>query len=226
MSMVALMGSPFRGLMYLDVETLHMEIIAQIGEGSKRMRIGILGAGNVGRTLGSAWQRAGHEVRYGSRAPSGDGTSGTHADVAAWAEVIVFAVPGAATAELARSIAVALADKIVIDASNRVGGTRLHSIAEITAAAPTARLHRAFSTVGWEVMAEPRFGDERGDLFYCGPAEDRETIERLIEDVGLRPVRVGGLEEAETVDGVARLWFALALRQGMGRHLGLRVLGA
>jgi hypothetical protein len=189
------------------------------------MRIGILGAGNVGRTLGSAWQRAGHEVRYGSRAPSGDGTSGTHADVAAWAEVVVFAVPGAGTAELAPSIAVALADKIVIDASNRVGGTTLHSIAEIRAAAPTARLHRAFSTVGWEVMAEPRFEDERSDLFYCGATEDRETIERLIEDVGLRPVRVGGLEEAETVDGVARLWFALALRQGMGRHLGLRVLG-
>jgi hypothetical protein len=190
------------------------------------MRIGILGAGNVGRTLGAAWERAGHEVRYGSRAPSADEASGTHADVAAWAEVVVFAVPGAGTGELARSIAGALAGKTVIDASNRVGGTTLHSLAEIGAAAPTAHLHRAFSTVGWEVMAEPRFGGEWSDLFYCGAEEDREIVARLIETVGLRPIRVGGPEEVETVDGVARLWFALALRQGMGRHLGLRVLGA
>jgi hypothetical protein len=146
--------------------------------------------------------------------------------VAARADVVVFAIPGSGTAELARSIAGALAGKAVIDASNRVGEGTLHSLAEIAAAAPTARLNRAFSTVGWEVMAEPRFGDERSDLFYCGADEDRETVERLIEDVGLRPVRVGGPEEAATVDGVARLWFALALRQEMGRHLGLRVLGA
>jgi predicted dinucleotide-binding enzyme len=42
--------------------------------------------------------------------------------------------------------------------------------------------------------------------------------------VGLRPVRVGGLDCADVVDGVTRLWFALALHQGHGRHLGLRVL--
>jgi hypothetical protein len=198
----------------------------QTSEGSKSMRIGILGAGNVGRTLGGAWERAGHAVRYGSRMPSDDGASGPHADVAAWAEVVVFAVPGAATGELARSTAGALAGKTVIDASNRVGMATLHSLVEIATAAPTARLHRAFSTVGWEVMAQPRFEGEPCDLFYCGPAEDRAAIDRLIEDVGFRPMRVGGLEDAETVDGVARLWFALALRQGMGRHLGLRVLGA
>jgi predicted dinucleotide-binding enzyme len=188
------------------------------------MDIGIMGSGNVGRTLGEAWSRAGHSVRFGSREPSEEGTSGTHAEVAGWAGVVVFAVPGAATAELARALGPALEGKTVIDASNRVGSATLNSIAEILSVAPGARVYRAFSTVGWEVMADPRFGDERADLFYCGPDDDRDTVERLIEDVGFRPVWVGGAEEAETVDGLARAWFALALRRGMGRHLALRLL--
>ncbi len=189
------------------------------------MDIGIMGAGNVGRTLGEAWSRTGHQVRFGSREPSGEGTEGTHRDVAEWAQVIVFAVPGAATADIARALGPALEGKVVIDASNRVGADSLSSVAEIVTAAPGARVQRAFSTVGWEVMAEPMFGDERADLFYCGPEDDRETMTSLIEDVGFRAVWLGGPEEAETIDGLARVWFALALRRGLGRHLGLRLLG-
>lgn len=189
------------------------------------MDIGIMGAGNVGRTLGSAWSRAGHTVRFGSRAPSDDGSTGLHLEVATWADVIVFAVPGAATADIAAAIGPAMDDKIVVDASNRVGAATLNSVAEITAASGTANVYRAFSTVGWEVMADPRFEEERADLFYCGPEAHRQTVEGLIGDVGFRPVWVGGIEEAETVDGLARAWFALALRRGMGRHLAFRLLG-
>jgi predicted dinucleotide-binding enzyme len=47
----------------------------------------------------------------------------------------------------------------------------------------------------------------------------------LIRDVGLRPVRAGGLEAADVVDGVTRLWFALAFSGGWGRHHGLRIVG-
>ncbi len=127
--------------------------------------------------------------------------------------------------ELADAVADGLDRKVVIDASNRVGAASLSSIAEISAVAPAARVQRAFSTVGWEVMAEPVFDGERADLLYCGPESDRETMTQLIEDVGFRAIWVGGPEEVETVDGLARAWFALALRRGMGRHLGLRVLG-
>lgn len=190
------------------------------------MRIGIMGAGNVGGTLGRAWQGAGHEVRFGTRQPGDDPSRGTPAAVAAWAEVIIFAVPGASTGELAGSVAPHLAGKTTIDATNRPGAPTLHSLAELAAAAPTARLSRAFSTVGWEVMADPRFDGERADLFYCGVEEDRPVLERLIEDVGFRAVWIGGLQEADVVDGLTRAWFALVFRRGLGRHLALRLLGA
>jgi predicted dinucleotide-binding enzyme len=190
------------------------------------MRIAVLGAGSVGRTLGDHWSRAGHEVRYGSREPSGGANVGPHAEVAVWAEVVLLAVPGSGAVELVRSLGSALDGRTVIDATNRVGGATLHCLDAIGAAAPAARRNRAFSTVGWEVMAEPLIDGRRADLFYCGDEADRPVMERLIADTGSRPIRVGGLDEAETVDGVARLWFALALRQGLGRRLGFAVLGA
>jgi len=62
------------------------------------------------------------------------------------------------------------------------------------------------------------------DLFYCGDAAAREVADRLIADVGLRPVYVDGLDAAATVDGVARLWFALAFGQGHGRRIAFKLL--
>jgi predicted dinucleotide-binding enzyme len=59
----------------------------------------------------------------------------------------------------------------------------------------------------------------------CGPDGDAATlVERLIADVGLRPVRLGGQDTVGVLDGVARLWFALALGQEMGRRVAFKVL--
>jgi predicted dinucleotide-binding enzyme len=63
------------------------------------------------------------------------------------------------------------------------------------------------------------------DLFFCGPdGVDLPQVEQLIAAVGLRPVRIGDLDAVDTLDGIARLWFALALSQDRGRHLAFRVL--
>jgi 8-hydroxy-5-deazaflavin:NADPH oxidoreductase len=84
---------------------------------------------------------------------------------------------------------------------------------------------RAFNSLGWENLADPDFDGTQADLLWCGPDGDPGAlVERLITDVGLRPVRVGGLDQLSTVDMLASLWFALALGQGHGRHLAFKVL--
>jgi len=84
---------------------------------------------------------------------------------------------------------------------------------------------RAFNTLGWENFAEPTFGDERADLFWCGPeGRATEVAEQVIADVGLRPVRVGGPEAVDAVDAVLALWFALVTEHG-NRRLAFRTLG-
>ncbi len=116
---------------------------------------------------------------------------------------------------------------VVIYATNNVAGPGpLNASAAVAAAAPQAIYYRAFNTLGWENFATPNFPNgERADLFYAGPdGRSRDLIEQLVTDVGLRPVWVGGGENTETVDGVARLWFALVMGRHLGRHTAFRML--
>jgi hypothetical protein len=113
----------------------------------------------------------------------------------------------------------------VIDASNNAGGPVMNSTGAITRHAPEAKVFRAFNSLGWENFENPRFGETVADLFYCGASGDSQSVvERLIEDVGLRPIRLGDLDKVHLVDSVAAIWFALAFGQKMGRHLAFKVL--
>lgn len=197
--------------------------------------IAVLGAGNIGATLASKWAAARHTVVIGSRDPTGPtvrtlasdiGASvASHADAVADAEVVLFALPGAAIASAVEPLGPALEGKIVIDATNNRQASEPNSVASISAVAPGAVVARAFNSLGWENFANPDFDGTSADLLWCGPdGEPGAVVERLIADVGLRPIRVGGLDQLHLVDMLAGLWFALALGQGRGRHLAFKVL--
>jgi len=198
------------------------------------MRIAVIGAGNIGGTLGRAWLAAGHEVRFGVPSPekyaeltAGGATVTTVGDAVEGAEVVVLATPGGAVGGILSLIAAGLDGVVVLDATISVGGGGpLNASASVAAAAPNAVYYRAFNTLGWENFATPTFAHgERADLFFAGPdGPTRGSVERLIADVGLRPVWVGGADQVETVDGVTRLWFALVMGRHMPRHTAFRVL--
>ena len=183
------------------------------------MKIAVIGAGRVGGTIGRRWEAAGHEVVYGLREPSKKQGAKPIADALRSADTVLLAIPGAAVVQFVQQHARELDGKVVIDATNNFGGASMHSWPEISALAPKARLYRAFNTYGFDVFAEPLVGGERPDLFYAGPDE---AIEQLITDAGVRPVRVGGTDAVDAVDGVLRLWFTLS--QSRGRHIGFRLL--
>ena len=90
--------------------------------------------------------------------------------------------------------------------------------------APQAHIVRAFSTLGGENFSNPQLGGAQIDLFYCGHAPSRATADQLIADVGLRPVYLGDLNAFDLVDGLTRLWFALAFGQGKGRRIAFKLL--
>ena len=197
--------------------------------------VAVLGAGNIGSTIARKWTAAGHDVIIASRNPDapdlvelatamGARTAG-HTDAVKAAEVVLVALPGNAVAPVAESLGSVLDGKIVIDASNNIGAPEMNGIAAITQHAPGAVCARAFNSLGWENFADPDFDRTRADLLWCGPdGHAAAAIEALISDVGLRPVRVGALDQLPAVDMLAGLWFALALGQGMGRHLAFKIL--
>jgi predicted dinucleotide-binding enzyme len=189
------------------------------------MQIAIIGTGRIGGTLGQKWRKAGHEVVYASRNPRDDGPGGAPVvevgQAIAGADVVVFAIPGPAVAEVVAEHGAALAGKVVVDATNRMGGPVVNNRTEIVAAAPDAKYVRAFNTLGWENFAEP-LAD--ADLFFAADPEARAIAESLIEAVGLRPQYLGDGEAATTVDSVLPLWFALTKQRGGNRKVALRVV--
>jgi len=199
------------------------------------MNVAVLGARNIGGTLGRKWAHAGHAVMFGVRhvdnlevrslaAELGAQVGSIEAAVA-FGEVVVFAIPGKALEATIRAHGAALTGKVVVDAANRLGGAVINSAADFAAHAPGARVFRAFNNLAWENFERPRFGDVQADLFYCGPdGEAQAQVEQLISDVGLRPVRVGDIDQVEVVDAVLRLFFALSRGQNRGRHLAFKML--
>jgi predicted dinucleotide-binding enzyme len=189
--------------------------------------IAVVGTGFIGGILGRAFAGAGHEVVFASRHPGDDdvvGQSGARvapiAEALASADVVLLALPSAAVADLVAAHGAALGGKLVVDATNRMGAPLSNARSELPG---DVRYARAFNTLGGENMADPVFADGPADMFFSAPEADRTSVEELVDAVGLRPVYVGADQE-ELIDAIFRLWIALAIGQGRGRRLALRVL--
>jgi hypothetical protein len=199
------------------------------------MKITVLGTGNVGSTLGRKWAAAGHDVVFGVRDVTAEKVQTILAETAALAapvaeaiatsKVIVFAIPGTAVPDTVTANQETLNGKIIIDATNKIREPEMSNFATFTTDTPQASLFRAFNSLGWENFADPTFNGEQADHFYCGdsgPAQ--ETVHSLIADIGLRPIYIGGRDQVGVVDNLVRLYFALAIGQGYGRHVAFKTL--
>jgi 8-hydroxy-5-deazaflavin:NADPH oxidoreductase len=192
--------------------------------------IAVIGTGFIGGTLGRAFARAGLPTVFGSRHPADDlvaGDSGATvasiADAIAGADTVVLALAAAGVEDLLRTHADDLAGTLVVDAANSMGGAVAHHADLVARHAPKARYARAFNTLGGENFADPVFDGTPADLFFSSSAADRGVVEELVTAVGLRPMYVGEHQQ-DVVDGMLRLWFALAVGQGHGRNLAFHTL--
>ncbi|MGB8648116.1 MAG: NAD(P)-binding domain-containing protein [Anaerolineae bacterium] len=201
------------------------------------IKIAVLGSGNIGGTLGAKWAAAGHIVAFGVRNPasvkaqSAQSQAGENARLTGFAdaiqssEVVVIATPSGTVDALLAEHGGLLNGKLVVDTTNRFGTPVINHLAEIAQAAPQARVHRAFNSLGWECFANPVVNGTQVDLFYCGPNDETHPVmEQLITDAGLRPVYVGGLETAAIVDNVGALWVTLVFQRKMPRHMALKLI--
>src|SRR5258708_409431 len=131
------------------------------------MRIGILGSGNIGETLGKQWAKAWHEICFGVRnvnkpevqallqSLGGKATAGSVAEAIALGEVILFAIPGTTMQETITTHAKVLDGKIVIDAANKINASPMNSLADFARLTPHAEVYRAFNSYGWENFDKP-----------------------------------------------------------------------
>lgn len=189
-------------------------------------RIGILGAGAVGRALGQGWAEAGHDVRYGARTPAAADEMSV-ADAAAWADVVVLAVPFGALADIAAE-AGPCTGKVLIDCTNPLGMVdgRLALVRGFTTSGgeyvaslwPAARVVKTLNQTGAENMARAKRFATRPVMFAAGDDAEAVAIAMgLVGELGFEPVAAGPLVIARLLEPFAMLWIDQALVRGAGR---------
>ena len=186
--------------------------------------IAIIGTGNVAGALGPEFAAQGHDIVYGSREPGredvvslvertgGNASATTQMEAVAGADMVVLAVPGAVAEEVAGSLG-DLSGKIIIDPTNRIargddGFTRYTmetSNAElIQAAAPGATVVKAFNTLNFRTMIEP--GGPVTIPLVGDDAGAKARVAELVSGMGLEPLDVGPLSEADVIEGMLAIW--------------------
>lgn len=176
-------------------------------------KIAILGSGAVGESLEKGFTSSGHEAKRGGRA--------TFAELAAWGDIVVLAIKGTAAEGVVKELASALAGKIVIDTTNPIdegkadnGVIRYFTNANeslmerLQAAAPAAKLVKAFNSIGNALYYQPKFA-VRGTMFICGhDAAAKAEVGKLLDGFGWDAFDAGGVESARPIEALCQLWCA------------------
>ena len=184
---------------------------------SSPLKIGIIGSGNIGSTLGTFWAKAGHQVLFSSRNPENlkqlvesvgpQARAGTVKEAIAFGDVILIAVPYGSMPQIAKDYAKDLAGKIVMDTGNAVLGrdgeiakeAREKGVGLTTARLlPGARVVRAFNTMGVNRLRENANRPE-GRIAIPMAGDDQEALKvasTLVRDAGFDPAVLGGLNRS------------------------------
>ncbi len=202
------------------------------------MKIGIIGAGNIGGSLAKVWSAKGHEVVFGVRDANspktqkalseigGNVKAVSVAEAAKWADVIVLAVPANALKDTAAELG-DVAGKTIIDITNRIvaaPGDGASAAEDLAKWAKGAHVVKAFNTMGFETLLDPIFSGQPATTFVCGDdANAKATVTKLAEDIGLQAADAGPLANAAGAEAVARLWVSM-MRNGMGRDFAFTMI--
>ena len=206
------------------------------------MKIAIIGAGNVGATLGRAWARRGHSVTFGVRDPQAPklkavagGQAGiafaANADAARDAEVVAFCTPWPATQAAVASCG-SLAGKAVIDCTNPLKpdlsgltvGTDSSGAEQVAGWAKGAQVFKAMNQIGFNRMDAPKFKQGTPVMFVCGDGDKKRLVLQLVTELGFDTIDAGGLQIARLLEPYALLWIHMALKRGLGRDFAFGLL--
>ncbi len=210
------------------------------------MKIGIIGAGNLGTAVGHRLAAHGHDVMISfARTPEKvraaadsvgyDATSGTPQEAALHGDVVVLATPWAVTIETVTEIADVLAGKVLWDNTNPFAasmdeliiGTSTSAGEQVAAAAPGATVVKAIAPFAQALTSADTTVDGRQpSVFVCGDDEAaRDAVASLVADIGADPVDAGPLKLARFTEPVGMLVTNLAYVKGLGPGVALVLLG-
>src|SRR5262245_4167935 len=193
------------------------------------MKIGVLGSGEVAKTLAGGFLKHGHEVMMGTREAgklkewagrNPKGKVGGFSEAAKFGEVVVLAVKGTASADALRAAGSNVSGKTVIDATNPIadappvnGVLRFFTslgaslMERLQREFREAKLVKAFNSVGSAFMVNPEFKGGRPTMFICGNDEAaKKTVNGILEQFGWETADMGRVEAARAIEPLCILW--------------------
>jgi len=208
------------------------------------MDIGIIGSGAMGRAMGETWARKGHRICFSySRDPArlaaiahaaGNGAcAGTPQEAADFGEIVVLAVPWPLALELLERVGSLLNGKTLITCVVPWNGDRsglfvengTSAAEEIARQVPAANVVETLAVLSDALGGSPFSPPDRASMFYCGDCPvAKAKVSELIEDLALEPVDAGALRIARYLEPMAALLQHLAVGQGQGMQIALKLL--
>jgi predicted dinucleotide-binding enzyme len=196
------------------------------------MKIGIIGAGNVGTALGNAWTKRGHEIAFGVRDPKSTKARSLtqqfptahlllNGEAAQNTEIIVLATPWQSTEEAIRTCG-DLKGKTIIDCTNPLKsdfsglevGFSTSGGELVSEWADGADVFKAMNQIGARLMNAPSFGGTiKPVMFVCGEGKQKASVILLVEQLGFTVIDAGELKTARLLEPYGMLWIHLALTQ-------------
>jgi 8-hydroxy-5-deazaflavin:NADPH oxidoreductase len=206
------------------------------------MRIGVLGSGDVGKTLATGFVKYGHAVTVGTKDPSklADWAAqnralrvGSFADAAKFGEVVMLVVKGTVTTEALRAAGAAnLSGKVVIDVTNPIADAPpVNGVVKFFTSFdeslmersqrefPEARFVKAFNSVGKDLMFNPQFKGGKPTMFICGNDEAaKQTVRGFLDQCGWETADMGKAEAARAIEPLCMLWLIPGFLRNQWSH--------
>jgi 8-hydroxy-5-deazaflavin:NADPH oxidoreductase len=206
-------------------------------------KIGIIGSGEVGKTLAAGFIMYGHHVMIGTRTSSkleewkkqfkDNLRVGSFSETAAFGEILVLATKGTIASETLKLAGIEnLAGKTIIDATNPIADappvngvikffTTLDSslLEKFQTEFPKANFVKAFNSVGSPFMVNPEFGGIKPSMPICGNnSEAREEVRKILELFGWEVIDMGMAEAARAIEPLCMLWCIPGFRENKWSH--------
>lgn len=214
-----------------------VSLLKTVQQGETAMRIAIIGTGNVGSAIARGLAGKGHPVTLGARDPKSpevaalaaeaEATVALPAAAAATADVVVLALPWAASEAAVRALG-DLSGKIVIDCMNPLGmvnGALGLTIGHDTSGGevvagwlPNAQVVKTLNQVGAEIMAKNDHLPHRPVMFMAGNSEAAKVrVGQLLTDLGFAALDAGDISKSRLLEPFGMVWINQALFRGKGR---------
>jgi predicted dinucleotide-binding enzyme len=193
-------------------------------------KVGILGSGDVGKTLAKGFLKHGYQVAIGTdhaeklaefKRENPQIETVTFEQAAQSGDIVVLCVKGTIAEKIIEKVKRHLSGKTVIDTTNPIADappengvlkyfTSLEEslVERLQKIAPDAQFVKAFNSIGSGLMINPDFRDNtKPTMFICGNNDDaKKKVHEILEKFGFETEDMGKAESARAIEPLCMLW--------------------